>query len=105
MVVYISGKMKNNDDYFMQFTQAEHNIKDLYPNATIINPAKFDMMISGKERLKYKDYLLADLHLVSLSDAIYILDNWENSDGAKTEYYFAIAIGLKILYQSQVDSV
>ena len=105
MVVYISGKMKNNDDYFHQFLKAEHQIKDLYPNATIINPAKFDMMISGQERLKYKDYLFADLYLVSISDAIFMLNNWENSDGSKAEYYFAVAIKLNIIYQSQVEAV
>lgn len=34
---------------------------------------------------------------------IFMLDNWENSKGATAEYYFAKAIGLEIMFETDVD--
>lgn len=48
--------------------------------------------------------LLWDLHNVALADAVYMLEDWHDSPGATAEYYFAIASGKKIFFQSKQDA-
>lgn len=98
MVIYISGKMAGNMLYYEQFARAERYIRKMYPASTIINPAKFDYMIAGTEKLNYKTYLLADLCLLAESDAVCMLDGWDGSAGARTEHSLARALDLTFIY-------
>lgn len=46
-----------------------------------------------------KATLAEDLRLVAMSDAIYMLDGWENSSGARAEKALAEALGIMVLFQ------
>ena len=52
----------------------------------------------------YDQILLMDLDAVATCHAIYLLDDWQDSDGANTEYSYAMAIGKKILFQNKEDA-
>ena len=95
--IYISGKMSGmaKEDYKKKFSNAEEYLEKL--GFDVVNPSTVDSDI-----IPYNDLLWADLRILMSCDAIYMLDNWKNSKGAKAEYYFADAIGLEILFENEV---
>lgn len=56
------------------------------------------------KRKWYDQILLMDLDAVATCHAIYLLDDWQDSNGANAEYSYAMAIGKKILFQSKEDA-
>lgn len=52
----------------------------------------------------YSYVLLRDQMVLSTKDAVYFLEDWEESPGAQSEYSFAMAIGKKLLWQRQEDA-
>lgn len=54
---------------------------------------------------KYSYFLLRDLMALANKDAIYMLRDWTESYGARTEHEFAKANGLEILYEKDYDDV
>ena len=89
----MSGMAK--EDYQKKFSNAEEYLEKL--GFDVVNPSTIDSGI-----IPYNDLLWADLRILMSCDAIYMLDNWKNSKGAKAEYYFADAIGLEILFENEV---
>jgi hypothetical protein len=49
----------------------------------------------------YEECMRVCMVLVGMCDAIYMLDNWEDSPGAKAEKAYAEALGLNIMYESE----
>lgn len=89
----MSGMTK--EDYQKKFSNAEEYLEKL--GFDVVNPSTINSDI-----IPYNDLLWADLRILMSCDAIYMLDNWKNSKGAKAEYYFADAIGLEILFENEV---
>ena len=83
------------EDYQKKFSNAEEYLEKL--GFDVVNPSTVDSGI-----ISYNDLLWADLRILMSCDAIYMLDNWKNSKGAKAEYYFADAIGLDVLFENEV---
>ena len=91
--VYIGGKMTGLTDEESQalFERAE---KMLMANGyKVINPWKI------KVPKYYSGQLLRSLKELSKCDAIYLLENWLDSNGAKCEYWFARGIGIDIMFE------
>lgn len=97
MRIYISGPMTGlpnlNKD---KFNEMERVIKEL--GHEVINPAKLELPLS----CSHDDYMSIDIPLVSLSDAICMLEGWENSEGAKEEYMHACHIGNEIISEKEI---
>lgn len=97
MRIYISGPMTGlpnlNKD---KFNEMERMIKEL--GHEVINPAKLELPLS----CSHDDYLSIDIPLVSLSDAICLLEGWENSEGAQEEYTHACHIGKEVVSEKEV---
>ena len=94
MRVYISGKMTGleKSNFKKKFALAE---KLLVSNGyDVINPARLSDF-----NLTYAEFMLIDTTLVTMCDAIYMLNNWRDSNGAKEELALAEAKGLKIMYE------
>lgn len=94
MRVYISGKMTGLDkaEFKQHFFEAE---KLLRRNGyDVVNPARMSDF-----NLTYAEFMLIDTTLVTMCDAIYMLNNWRDSNGAKEELALAEAKGLKIMYE------
>ena len=49
----------------------------------------------------YEDYMKADLLLLGMCDAIYMLKGWEKSCGANREYGYALAKGMEIMFEGE----
>lgn len=53
----------------------------------------------------YTYCLLRDLMTLSTKDAIYLLEDWQQSPGAKAEYLFAVAAGKRIYFADRAQAV
>lgn len=96
MLVYISGKITNNENYLEEFEQAEQWL--LLKDYTPINPAKLDFILP-KNKLNYEQYMKIDFKLIEMCDAIFMLGGWQESKGACAELSYAKALGKEVIYQ------
>lgn len=93
MKVYISGKITGDTDYKQKFDRAAEFLCNIGHEA--INPTVIDA------QLTYDEYMRIDLAMLSVCDAIYLLDGWEDSNGANIEYNAAKQKGLRVYFQGQ----
>jgi hypothetical protein len=57
------------------------------------NPAEY---FDGDQTRERKEYLTEDLRVIAKCDAIWMLDGWRNSPGARLEHMYAEELGLEI---------
>ncbi|WP_445946948.1 DUF4406 domain-containing protein [Shewanella sp.] len=63
----------------------------------VLNPATLPAGLSEPE------YMSICMPMLMCCDMIYLLDGWEDSNGAKAEYALAKKLGLLIVYQEGTD--
>ena len=83
MKVYIAGKITGLDNFKEVFAEAEETLKALGHNP--MNPA---MLPKGFE---YEEYMRVCFAMIDVCDGVHFLDNWQDSEGAKREYHYALA--------------
>lgn len=93
MKIYISGKITGTTDYMERFERAEHELTTR--GFEVVNPAKENARLP--EGTPWKIYMAESLRLLLYCDAIYLMDGWNDSRGAKIEFDTAIKCGLQIL--------
>lgn len=95
MRIYISGQItgleiKTAESYFEmvenKLTEAGH---------TPINPCK---ILPYDPQHTWHDYMAEDIKALLYCDAIFMLENWTNSKGAKIEHGIAQGLGLPVYY-------
>lgn len=108
MKTYIAGPMRG----YPAFNFPAFNAAATYRRAlgdVVFNPAEQDRSKYGDltpenaddKGFDLRDALAVDLDWIARNaDAVYLLDGWENSTGAKAEKALAEALGLEILFQS-----
>ncbi|MGL6025675.1 MAG: DUF4406 domain-containing protein [Vibrio sp.] len=92
MKIYVAGPMTGWPD----FNKPAFNAKAAQlqnDGFTVLNPA---ILPDG---LEHHEYMQICLPMVRVSDAVYMLDGWELSKGAKMEHDLALELGLPVLYQ------
>jgi len=109
--IYIAGPMSSIKDFnFPAFFAAEHDLKRR--GWRVFNPARKDIETYGFEMFHGDGDVAAvenkgfdkrrafawDCARICESHAIYMLDGWEYSTGARAEWTLALALGLTILY-------
>ena len=87
MKIYISGAITDNPNYLEDFKKAEELLKG--QGHTILNPCKND-------GFTYREYIDMGLCELMHCDAIYMLNGWMGSAGARLEYNYAFTVGMKI---------
>lgn len=95
MKVYISGKINGLPPFYsqMRFANAERKLAE--KGFEVVNPWKLDM----SDCKEWDDFMMRDLEILRHCDAIYMLCNWQESDGALVEYDFAKGKKMQILYE------
>lgn len=95
MKVYISGRIKDYRAFRAHFRQASHVLRVRH-GFEIVNPCD---LVPDAEDPSYEDFMLTDLRELLLCDAIYMLEGWERSVGARCEHQVAAMCGLEIMYE------
>lgn len=90
--IYISGPITGIENYWDKFKDAEVELVE--KGYKVINPACIDDVMQGGT---WEEYMKVDMCLLSMCDAIYMLDGWETSCGANREYGYAMGKGMEIL--------
>ena len=94
MLVYISGKITNNENYKNDFLKAEYWLK--LNDHKVVNPSR---LIDIFPSLEYAQLMAIDYKLIDLCDAIFMLDGCQKSKGACAELSYAKSLGKKVMYQ------
>lgn len=104
MKIYISGKITGEPNYKEKFEKAVHflikNSKTICgeDKITPYNPASLNL----PKNATWKDYMNYDLKILLDCDAIYMLENWQESKGARLELIVAAELEKKIFYEKEL---
>ena len=98
MLIYISGKITDNENYQSEFQKAEQWL--MLKGHTPINPAKIALILP---KLDYAQLMKVDYSLLEMCDAIFMLGGWQESKGACAELSYAKSLGKKVLYQKYFE--
>jgi len=91
MRIYIAGKVTNNENFIEDFQRKAHELKK--DGFEVINPI-VEQYIGV---LTYNEWIEHGIWLLDKCDAIYMMDGWKESRGAKIEYTYACGKGLMVL--------
>lgn len=98
MKIYIAGsitkELDNNENYEKSFNDIERAL--IAKGHAVLNPCKN----LGFSR---KDYIFMGIAELSRCDAIYMLSNWRDSEGAIIEHQIAKTTGMEIFYDEVVN--
>lgn len=97
--IYISGKITGLPEQQARdnFAYAEQLLRR--EGWEVINP--FDIDLKEKEKT-WANFMLADIEALIPCDAIFMLKDWMDSNGAYIEHAFARAMEKEIYYQSSL---
>lgn len=106
--VYIAGPMSGIDNYNAPafYTGEEYMISMGIPGKNIFNPIRSEMSIRVQEgefmgQEAYRKCMQEDLNWIcEHATMMYMLQDWENSKGARAEHATALCLGLRIIYQA-----
>lgn len=88
MKIYIAGPITGHLDYRKKFKKAENEL--IKKGHTVINPAYLPDGL--------KDYMPICKAMIDQSDALYMLEGYDNSVGAKEELAYADEHNKKVLF-------
>ena len=89
---FISGKITGDPNYREKFAKVEAELKA--KGYHVMNPA---ILPDG---FTWEEYMVVTKAMLSVCDTTYMMDGWEDSDGAKTERIWSKTQGNTILYQT-----
>jgi len=106
MKIYIAGKMGGEHCFnFERFFYWAHVLR--LRGHTPLNPAEHDCMKWLEDGWlftpdQYEDIIQYDLNLIrDEADAIFMLDGWYESPGARREFVEATKLGIEIMYERE----
>ena len=96
MKIYISGKISGLDrqETIDKFEEASEYLK--HCTFEVSNPMEFCEYKDGKT---WENYMIECVAELIKCDAIYMLNDWSQSKGARIEYAIAKEMGLKISFE------
>lgn len=83
MIIYIAGPITSHPDYKEKFAAAEKQLLEL--GHIPINPARLP------DNLPYGSYMPINMAMIDVSDAVYLLEGWRDSRGARLEHDYSTA--------------
>ena len=95
MRIYISGPITGKRNYRDNFRSAERALKAA--GHEVINPARNNLIMP--ESTTHEEYMRICLQQESCCDAIFLLQGWEKSEGAREELKYALQNKLTIAFE------
>lgn len=68
---------------------------------TLLKPKEEIIRCKDCRHVNLKDFMRIDMAALECCEQIYMLDNWEDSPGAKRELEYAKKLGLDIMWESE----
>lgn len=92
-ILYLSGPMTGYENLnFEQFHERAEQLRD--DGYVVMNPAE---TAGGFKDLGDEWYLEHDLHMVTMSDKVAVMEGWEDSEGANLEVHVAKKLGMPVV--------
>lgn len=97
--IYIAGKITGVERcvYHHQFSVKEDVLKAR--GYIVLNPVALNERLA-MQGMPYEDLMKICFSFVDVADAVYMLNGWEDSPGARREHERAINAGKKVIYES-----
>lgn len=92
MKVFISGKITGDNGYKEKFKRAEIRLKR--EGHIVLNPT-----VLPETGFEHEEYLYICCAMINVCDSVYMLDDWRDSEGARTERGFAMMRGKEVMYE------
>lgn len=92
MKIYIAGKITGDPDYKKRFDAAEALIAKM--GHAVMNPARLE----AYEDFTWEDYMDVSGAMLRVCDAVFFLEGWEDSRGARAERQLADERGMKAYF-------
>ena len=92
MKIYISGQITGTKDFAERFASAEQKLAGM--GFDVCNPAK--ELAHFPKGTPWRTYMAECLRMLLMCDAVYMMDGWKASKGARLEWQVAMACGLQI---------
>lgn len=83
IVAYIAGKITDEPNHKELFAKVE--IKLIQDGWTVLNPCILPPTLP-----KHEDYMHICKAMIDVADAVFFLENWRDSKGAKIEFEYAM---------------
>lgn len=99
MKIYIAGKISglNREDVIKKFEAAQNSL--IANGHQVFIPS----VLPAYEEVSHEDYLHICYAIIDVCDAVYLLSDWEKSEGAILEFDYAQQKQKKIIYQAPVN--
>lgn len=101
MHIYISGPISDDPESEQKFQDAEDYLRSI--GFKVVNPFKLDH--GSKPNVKWEDFMRTDIKALVDCEQIYMLDGWRNSKGATLEHLIATQLKLKIIHQTNENTI
>lgn len=85
MKIYIAGKITGDPDYFDKFQEEQDELEAL--GHIVLNPAQLP------EGMSKAEYMRICFAMIDCAEAVCLLSDWEQSEGAKLERQYCEYIG------------
>lgn len=97
MIIYIAGPITGNENYSKDFANAE-KILSANGRNTVLNPA---ILPTG---LSWEECMPVCFAMLDICDAVYFLEGWEHSRGARLEFERATKRGMRLIFEERSKS-
>ena len=96
MKIYIAGKISglNRDDVIKKFEAAQKSL--VAKGHQVFIPS----VLPAYEEVSHEDYLHICYAMIDMCDAVYMLSDWQQSEGARLEYKYTIDNNKQIIFQN-----
>lgn len=98
-LIYVAGAYTSNPSKNMEIAE-KASIELIRNGFAVFTPHKNFYDYQKYEDVDYETYLQIDFEIISRCNAVYVLDNWNESPGTKREIEYCDSIGIPVLYQS-----
>jgi len=101
-MVYVSGPVTRNENAIEQFEEADKFLRKI--GHIPLNPIRIDAPHPLKMG-KWLYYMRKSVELLVKSDALFLLDGWEKSDGARIEFDLCVKLGIPIYFNCDKEKL
>jgi len=101
-MIYVSGPVTKNKNATEQFEEADKFLRKI--GHIPLNPIRIDAPHPLKMG-KWLYYMRKSVELLMKSDALFLLDGWEKSDGARIEFDLCVKLGIPIYFNCDKEKL